>query len=88
MTLVPAPIIRRPPWMPPQEAYGRPSLNQMLQRIAKLWQTKQAEIEEQSADTMRQLQEATQAAGDRLYQALGLSSFAIWRKAGRQQSGW
>lgn len=79
MDTLPTAIIRHPA-LCSQEAYGRPSFNQMLQRIAKVWQSKQAEIEEQSADTMRQLQEATQAAGDRSCRPRP-PCIGLWRKA-------
>lgn len=36
----------------------------MLKRIAEVWQTRRADIKEQSADTMRQLADATQSQGE------------------------
>ena len=37
----------------------------MLKRIAEVWATRRRDIKEQSADTMRQLAEATQSQGGR-----------------------
>ena len=38
----------------------------MLKRIAEVWATRRGDIMEQSADTMRQLAEATQSQGEAL----------------------
>ena len=46
-------------YFPPKDAFGRPGFTTVLQRISEVWRSKQAMVEEQTADVMRQLQEHT-----------------------------
>jgi uncharacterized protein YyaL (SSP411 family) len=46
-------------YFPPKDAFGRPGFTTVLQRISEVWRSKQAMVEEQTADVMRQLEEHT-----------------------------
>jgi uncharacterized protein YyaL (SSP411 family) len=46
-------------YFPPQDAFGRPGFATVLQRISEVWRSKQAMVEEQTADVMRQLEQHT-----------------------------